>query len=91
MIKFKATLNGRVLVTMCLERKNIEKLLEGKPIRVYGCDHRRPAQDGRRAAAGRHMEDRQRAAQGDSLTACAADPAAQNEKRRRQFQQVIET
>lgn len=38
MIKFKATLNARVLVTMCLERKNIEKLLEGKPIRVYGED-----------------------------------------------------
>lgn len=38
MIKFKATLNGRVLLCFCLEDKNIETLKEGKPILIYGED-----------------------------------------------------
>lgn len=35
MIKFRASLNGRSIVTLCLEEVNIERLKAGKPIRVY--------------------------------------------------------
>lgn len=38
MIKFKSTLNGRVMLCFCLEEMNIVKLKEGKPILIYGED-----------------------------------------------------